>query len=69
MMKIQGKYKTDSNFTEVYCDNKIYVIARNTGDWACTSVGEYTATGHLLTQEIYNSWLAECTKEGTFTLL
>lgn len=45
--KIFGKYETDSNFTTVYCDNTIYTIARNTGDWGCVAVGQRTAMGRF----------------------
>ena len=67
-MKITGKYEVDQNFTTVYCDNTVYTIARNTGEWACVSVGSRTAMGQTLTQEIYNKWASECEKEGTFVL-
>ena len=66
-MKISGKYTTDSNFTTVYCDNTIYTIARNTGNWSCVAVGQ-NVMGHVLTQEVYDKWASECEKEGTFTL-
>ena len=68
MKKITGSFKKDSNFTTIYCNNVIYTIARNTGDWSCIKVGERTATGHILTQEIYDKWVSECTEVGTFEL-
>ena len=68
MKKIKGKYKTDQNFTTVYCDDTIYTIARNTGDWGSVEVGQTTATGHIITQEIYDRWASECESEGTFEL-
>ena len=67
-MEITGKYKKDSNFTTVYCNNKIYTIARGTGDWSCLAVGECTSMGQVLTQDVYDSWASECSKEGTFVL-
>lgn len=67
-MIIKGKYEQDGNFTTVYCDNKIYTIARNTGDWGCVAVGGRTTTGHILTQEVYDEWEKECTREGSFEL-
>lgn len=67
-MKIYGRYKTDENFTTVYSNNTVYTIARGTGDWGSISVGERTAMGQILTQEVYDKWASECTKEGTFEL-
>lgn len=67
-MKVFGRYETDTNFTTVYCDNTIYTIARSTGDWSCVGVGQRTATGHILTQEVYDEWKSTCKKEGTFVL-
>jgi hypothetical protein len=68
IMMIRGKFSRDNNFTHVYCDNTIYVIARNTGDWACVSVGDRTNMGGVLTQEVYDEWASKCVKEGTFVL-
>ena len=68
MKKIKGKYETDSNFTTVYCDNTVYTIARNTGEWSCIKVGETTAMGQILTQEAYDKWTSECEREGTFEI-
>ena len=68
MRKIKGKYETDQNFTTVYCDNTIYTIARNTGDWGCIKVGETTAMGQILTKEAYDKFASECGREGTFEL-
>lgn len=67
-MKITGKYKKNDNFTIVYCDNTIYTIAINTGDWGSVAVGHKTAMGQILTQEAYDKWASECEKEGTFEL-
>lgn len=67
-MKITGKYKKDDNFITVYCDNTIYTIAINTGDWGSVSVGQKTAMGQILTQETYDKWDSECTEVGTFEL-
>lgn len=33
-MIIKGKYEVDSNFTTVYANNKMYTIAKNTGEIA-----------------------------------
>ena len=68
MKKIKGKYETDQNFTTVYCDNTVYTIARNTGEWGCIKVGETTAMGQILTQEVYSKWASECEKDGIFEL-
>ena len=68
MKKITGRFEKDSNFTIVYCDNTVYTIARNTGDWACVKVGERTAMGYILTQETFDKWASECTEVGTFEL-
>ena len=67
-MTSKGKYEKNDNFTTVYSDNAIYTIARNTGEWGVLKVGEFGATGHQLTQEIYDKWEGKCTKEGTFSL-
>ena len=67
-MKITGKYKKDDNFTTVYYDNTIYTIARNTGNWGSVTVGQMTAIGQILTQEVYDKWASECEREGTFEL-
>ena len=67
-MKITGKYTVDQNFITVFSDNKIYTIARNSGDWGSLAVGDYAHSGGKLTQEIYDKWLSECEKEGSFTL-
>ena len=68
MKKITGKFEKDDNFTTVYCDDTIYTIAKNTGDWACVKVGERTATGQILTQEAFDKWASQCTEVGTFEL-
>lgn len=65
---ITGRYEQDDNFTTVYADNRIYTIARNTGDWDSVAVGERTAMGQVLDQETYNKWARECSSEGTFEL-
>lgn len=65
-MTIYGKYNQDRNFTRVYANNRIYVIARNTGDWSSVGVGERTATGLVLDQTTYDKWVAECSMEGVF---
>ena len=67
-MIIRGRYEGDDNFTTIYADNRIYTIARNTGDWGSVGVGERTAMGQVLDQATYDKWEAECSKEGTFEL-
>ena len=66
-MFVTGKYTMDSNFTTVYADNTMYVIASN-GNWSSVAVGQRMATGGILTQELYSAWEAECNHVGTFTL-
>lgn len=60
-MKITGNYKKDENFTTVYADNRIYTIARNTGEYGA-------AVGGVITQELYDRWSSECVETGTFEL-
>lgn len=68
MQTITGKYTTDDNFTTVYTsDNKMYTIASN-GDYNYIQVGNRTFSGCILTQKLFDSWKAKCTKEGTFEL-
>lgn len=66
--KINGIYKTDNNFITVYADNRMYTIARSTGDWASVAVGQRMANGFVFTQEIYDQWSSECTQMGTFEI-
>ena len=68
MQIIKGKYESDNNFINVYTGDTMYTIARNSSDWGCIKVGDRTATGEILTQETFNKWKSECTKEGTFEL-
>ena len=68
MKKITGKFEKNNNFINIYCNNTMYTVARNTGDWSCIKVGERIATGHILTQEIYDKLVSECTEVGTFEL-
>ena len=67
-MLIKGKYKRDSNFTEIYTENTMYTIARNTGDWGCVKIGERMASGRILTKETFEAWKSECEKWGEFEL-
>ncbi len=67
-MLIKGYYKKDDNFTEVYTEDTMYTIARNTGDWNCVKIGERMASGHILTKEIFEAWKSECEKWGEFQL-
>lgn len=67
-MKITGKYRRDDyGFLNVYADNTLYTIAGN-GDWGFVPVGQSTAMGQILTQEIYDQLAGECAKTGTFNL-
>lgn len=63
MLTIRGRYTVDDNFTTIFSDNKIYTIARATGEW-----GSVTVDGYFLTQEMYDKWESECQHEGTFEL-
>lgn len=67
-MTITGRYERDENFTTVYADNRIYTIARNTGDWGCLPVGGTSYVGGVLTQERYNDLASACSEKGTFEL-
>lgn len=67
-MLIKGKYKHDSNFTEIYTEDTLYTIARNTGEWNSVKVGDRMANGRILTEEIFNAWKSECEKLGEFEL-
>lgn len=67
-MKIKGMYVRDCNFIKVFANNRIYTIARNTGDWGSVGVDERTATGPVLDQATYDKWEAECSREGEFEL-
>lgn len=63
-----ARYTCDDNFTDIYAGNRIYTIARNTGNWGSVAVGERMAMGGVLTQELYDKWCSECTSTGTFEL-
>lgn len=68
-MKIKGRYEKDLNFICVYCDNTIYTIARNSGEWGALKVGERDRTsGNVLTLELYKEMESACEKSGTFEL-
>lgn len=67
-MTVIGKFKKDENFTTVYADNRIYTIARNTGEYGVAAVGDRAATGGVITQELYDRWSSECVETGTFEL-
>lgn len=69
-MKIEGRYETDQNFTSIYCDNTIYTIARNSGEWGAIKVGERDRTsGNILTLELYKEMESACEKSGSFELI
>lgn len=66
---IKGRYETDDNFTTIYADdNRLYTIARATGEWGSVGVGEMTGMARLLTQEYFDAGRAACTDSGTFVL-
>lgn len=70
MKKINGKYSKDVNFITVYVEeeNTMYVIARNSSDYGCRKVGQHLADGRLFTQEMFDTWSAECANSGTFVI-
>lgn len=69
-MKTKVKYDRDENFTTYFSNNAIYTFSNYNypNSWACVHVGEQTATGHRLTQEIYDSWESNAEFEGEFDL-
>ena len=67
-MLITGKYEEDANFFTVYSNNTMYTITKNTDNWASLSVGGTSATGHVLTQAVYDRLEAACEEEGAFEL-
>lgn len=68
-MIIKGKYERDSNFVTIYGDdNRLYTIARATGEWGSVGVGEMTGMARLLTQEWFNEHRGACSKYGKFVL-
>lgn len=67
-MLIKGYYKKDDNFTEIYTEDTLYTIARNTGEWNSVKVGSRMATGRILTKETFEAWKSECEKWGEFEL-
>lgn len=67
-MIVKGKYKKDMGFIYVYSDNTVYTISTYDGDWSCRKVGELTAMGQRITQEVYDCWKSECKQVGEFEL-
>lgn len=66
---VKGNYTTDDNFVTVYGnDNRLYTIARTTGEWGSVGVGEMTGMARLLTQDYFDAGRAACTESGTFVL-
>lgn len=51
---IRARYEIDENFITVYSDNTVYTIARATHEYACKAVGDITATGVILTQNMFD---------------
>ena len=68
MILKNARYTCDENFTTVYAGNRIYTIARNTGDYGSVAVGERMAMGDVLTQELYDKWSSECATISAFEL-
>jgi hypothetical protein len=68
--KITGKYEKDENFITVFVEEEkaIYVMARNSSDYGCGKVGQHLADGRLFTQEMFDTWSAECDRVGTFVI-
>lgn len=64
---ITGKFKTDCNTITVYSDGNIYGLSRYSSDWGSNCIGGY-APGGRITAELYQRWVNECTKTGTFIL-
>lgn len=67
-MTIYGKYTIDTNWIIMFCDNTIYTVARNSGDWGSITVGETAYVGGILTQEAYNEMASKADKVGTIVL-
>lgn len=69
MARITGNYETDNNFVTIYADdNRLYTIARATGEWGSVGVGEITGMARLLTLEYFDAGRAACTDSGIFVL-
>ena len=67
-MEITGKCFGDYNFTYVFTGNRIYTIARNTGEWSYIAVGDTTHWGMLLDEDSYRKLAMLADSYGTFTL-
>lgn len=67
-MTIRGRYEEDENFITVYADNRIYTIAKNSGNWSSVGTGERAYIGGVLTQKRFNELASACSKEGVFKL-
>lgn len=66
---VKGYWKQDDNFVHIYADNnRIYEIARGTGEWGSRAVGEYAAYGGQIKQEDFDEAAARCDKIGEFAL-
>lgn len=68
MTEITGRYKKENGFFNVYSNNTVYTIATYDGNWSCCKVGQRTAMGLILTQDVYNCLVSECSKAGEFQL-
>ena len=67
-MRINGSYKKENGFINVYSNNTVYTIATYDGNWSCCKVGERTAMGQVLTQEAYDRLEFECSNAREFEL-
>lgn len=67
-MQITGGFFGDSNFTYVFSGNRIYTIARNTGEWSYVAVGDTTHWGMLLDEDSYRKLAMLADDYGTFEL-
>lgn len=64
---ITGKFKTNYNNITIYSDGNIYGLSRHSSDWGSNHIGGY-APGGVITTELYQRWVNECTETGTFIL-
>lgn len=67
-MEIRGTFFKDENFIYVFTGDRIYTIARNTGEWAYISIGGTTHWGMVLDKDSYRKLAMLADSYGTFTL-
>lgn len=60
--KVTGPCTFDENFTWLYEPDTltIYTIANDTGEYGYKRVGDTTAMGFKLTEELFQQWASEC---------